>query len=153
MVGVQGQGLIERVPPLRQGLARQGEHQVNRDVVEPRRAGGFDGVFGLLGGVDAVQRLEQVGVEGLNAEGNPVEARRAQDFQMRTSIVPGLASVVISASGVTGSVSRTARSSAASSVAGMAVGVPPPKKMVSTGAHRREWPAGSPGQRLDITGD
>ena len=57
------------------------------------------------------------------------------------STVPGLASLVISASAATSNASRHASSTSARSVGGSTVGVPPPMKIVRTAGRPRSSPA------------
>ena len=63
-------------------MARQSEHQIQRDVLKTGGAGGFDGILRFVRRVDAVQGLEQAGVKRLDAKRDAVKAGVAQDGQV-----------------------------------------------------------------------
>ncbi len=60
--------------PGAEGLAGEGKHEVEVEVVEAGFAGGGDGAANVVGGVDAAEADEIGGVEALGAEGDSVES-------------------------------------------------------------------------------
>ena len=78
VVGLEVDDVAKRLHPLLARLARQAEHEVDRNVVKARAPRERHGLLRLPVGMRAAQRLELRVVVRLHADGDAVEARAAQ---------------------------------------------------------------------------
>ena len=81
MLGMEGDDLGQSLGPVGLGLAGQTVHQIDADIVEACTAGILHGLLGLSIVMPAADKLEQVIVAGLNANGQTVNALLTQKFK------------------------------------------------------------------------
>ncbi|MNX91829.1 hypothetical protein D3C86_1239400 [compost metagenome] len=74
MLGFQGEGLGDARLPGGHGLARQGVHEIEAEVLDAGFPDGLQGAWDVLGGVVAADSLQQLGIEGLDAQAHAVDA-------------------------------------------------------------------------------
>lgn len=79
--GVEIEGLVEVVAPLVEGLAWDGVDEIEIEVVDAGLLGEFDGAGDIFGIVPAFECFKVVGVEGLGADGEAVDAALCEGFE------------------------------------------------------------------------
>ena len=126
MIGFERDCIGQAGSPALERLAGNPVDEVQADVVEPRSSSGGECGAALGSGVTAGQCPELIIPERLDAERQPVDARRSQATQSGASRALGFASRLTSA-GTSPQRSATAATRRPTLDAGRSEGVPPPK--------------------------
>ena len=82
MFTAESDSFVERCTPDVERLARDGEHQINVDVVEARPPESVEGFENHLAAVNAAETIEELFVQRLDAHGDTVDPVIAPELRL-----------------------------------------------------------------------